>query len=71
MALSPEVRAIAEEQAARDRDLLAALVKSGKVRRQGPATPFSRDIDRRVAALDGRGTINLAIRPKRRKKGKR
>lgn len=68
MTLSSEAQAIAEAQAARDRDLLASLVKSGRVRRTGARSSFSRDIERRVQALDGR---NLAIRPKKAKRKKR
>lgn len=65
--ISPEAQAIAERHAAEDRDTLARLVKAGVVKRTGPANAFTRDIDRRVAALaPGMDTI----RP-RKKKGRR
>ena len=56
--LSPEIIALAEAQAAQDRELLAALVE-----RDGPI-PFSRQVALRTQA---KRNINLAIRPKRRK----
>lgn len=66
--ISPEAQAIAERHAAEDRDLLARLVKEGTVKRDGPANAFTRDIDRRVAAM-ARGMDT--IRPKKKGKGKR
>jgi uncharacterized protein YciI len=67
--ISPEVMAIAEAQAAKDRDLLARLVAEGKIMRSGPHSALTRDIARR---LDPHAGINLAIRPnKKRKKARR
>ncbi len=70
MSLSPEAQELAEQWAARDRDLLAKLVKAGKViRGEVPlgltreAAALKRDIDQRL-----KPKINLAIRPKRRRK---
>lgn len=71
MTLTPEVMAIATAQAARDRDILARLIVEGKVERgDGGRRAFVDDITARVNAATGRRTVNLAIRPKR-KKGKR
>lgn len=79
MTLSPEVLAIAEAQAASDRDALARLVRSGVAKKVEPGAEYSwgqvafiADIERRAGRqvrLVHSG-INLAIRPKR-KKGKR
>lgn len=70
MTLAPEVMAIAQAQAAKDRDLLAKLRRAGLVRKHstGNADPrFVADIEAR--AFPPR-VVNLAIRPKA-KKGKR
>ena len=68
MPVSDEVRRIAEEQAAGDRELLATLVREGKVVRTRTSP------DQFVLDIQGRAfpkrQINLAIRPKR-KKGRR
>ena len=64
MTLDPAVQAIAEAQAAKDRDLLAALVRSGRVLRSGPGGALVRDIEGRAWP---KRKINLAIRPKRKK----
>jgi hypothetical protein len=63
--------ALAEAQAAKDRDTLAALVRDGHVIRRGPGSAFVRDITGRAwpkhpSVITG-GKINLAIRPKRKK----
>jgi hypothetical protein len=71
--LSPEVLAIAERQAATDRDLLARLVRSGVAMKSGTGNPdpaFVRDIERRVGAMAHAG-INLALKPNKRKAKKR
>lgn len=68
--IPPEAQAIAERHAAEDRDILARLVKAGVVKRDGPANAFTRDIDRRVAAMT-RGADTTRPNRKKQKKGKR
>lgn len=65
-----EVQALAELRASEDRELLARLIREGKVIRTGDVrgatgASFVRDIDNR---LQSKRQINLAIRPKRKKR---
>lgn len=73
VALPVNAMALAEAQAARDRDTLAHLLREGQVRR-GPEVrsgsrqrdiAFTQDITRRSL---GRAAVNLAIKPKRKKR---
>lgn len=75
--LSPEVLAVAEAQAARDRDLLAQLVREGKVMRSEDRTGRliprrARTSERFIADIEARVTprraVNLAIRPRRKRR---
>lgn len=73
--LSDEVYAIARARAAEDRELLARLVREGKVIRTGEAgnggrASLVRAIEEINRSHDKR-QINLAIRPKRKKGGRR
>lgn len=69
MTLSPEALAIAEAQAATDREMLARLVREGKAvsvpNTRGYGKSFVDDIEARV---NPKRQINLAIRPKRKKR---
>jgi hypothetical protein len=64
--LSPEAVAIAEQQAKRDRDTLARLVRAGTVKRDGPRSPLVVDIERR-----NRPTPDWTIIPKRKRRKRR
>jgi hypothetical protein len=70
MTLSPEVYAIAEAQAAKDRELLASLVaRDGQLRwgdRTGWLKPGRARTPERASVITG-GRVNLAIRPKRKR----
>jgi hypothetical protein len=64
--LSPEVEALAVAKAAQDRDTLARLVRAGAVQRTGAYSAFAQDIEER--AFPQKRAINLAIRPKRKRR---